>query len=106
MYNGTLKRLALQKNVICADCTGTVSSSILLAVFSVTDINVGKIECVHYRCVELLALDWLHILFWGSNSHIVIGPVVNPCILLVYVDDISCFSRLNNNILFRVNEMF
>ena len=51
MYNGTLKRLALQKNVICADCTGTVSSSILLAVFSVTDINVGKIECVHYRCV-------------------------------------------------------
>lgn len=51
MYNGTLKRLALQKNVICADCTGTVSPSILLAVFSVTDINVGEIECVHYHCV-------------------------------------------------------
>ena len=56
--------------------------------------------------LELLAFDWLHILFWGSNSHIVIGPVVNPCILLVYVDDISSFSRLNNNIHFRMTEMF
>lgn len=56
--------------------------------------------------LELVALDWLHILFWGSNSHIVILPVVNPCILLVYVDDISSFSRLNNDILFRMTEMF